>query len=49
VHSRRWLPDDGPEVAVVDICRLDNGLITQVWEIIEPVARAAANLQWWKP
>lgn len=48
VHSRRWLPD-GPEITVVDICRLDDGLITEVWEIIEPAAHASANLSWWKP
>ncbi|MEO3821912.1 nuclear transport factor 2 family protein [Plantactinospora sp. B24E8] len=47
VHSRRWLPDSGPEIAVVDICRLDGGLIAEAWEIIEPVAQVAANLVWW--
>ncbi|KAB2343620.1 nuclear transport factor 2 family protein [Actinomadura rudentiformis] len=49
VHSRRQLPDAGPEIAVVDIWRLDNGLIAEGWEIIEPVAHAAANLAWWQP
>ncbi|MFI0453373.1 nuclear transport factor 2 family protein [Actinomadura sp. 6N118] len=49
MHSRRELPDAGPEIAVVDIWRLDNGLIAEGWEIIEPVAQAAANLVWWEP
>lgn len=49
MHSRRQLPDAGPEIAVVDIWRVDDGLIAEVWEIIEPVAQAAANLVWWEP
>ncbi|MFC5241944.1 nuclear transport factor 2 family protein [Streptomyces atrovirens] len=49
MHSRRRLPDGGPEIAVVDIWRIDEGLIAEGWEIIEPVARAAANLMWWEP
>ncbi|WP_209238173.1 nuclear transport factor 2 family protein [Streptomyces oryzae] len=49
MHSRRRLPDDGPEIAVVDIWRIDNALIAEGWEIIEPVAQAAANLVWWEP
>jgi predicted SnoaL-like aldol condensation-catalyzing enzyme len=48
MYSRRWLPDGGPEIVVVDIWRIDDGLIAEVWEIIEPVARAAANLSWWE-
>ncbi|WP_328470906.1 nuclear transport factor 2 family protein [Actinoplanes sp. NBC_00393] len=47
VHSRRWLPG-GPETVVVDVCRLEDGLIVDVWEIIEPVATAAENLRWWE-
>ncbi|MFC0505132.1 nuclear transport factor 2 family protein [Micromonospora costi] len=47
VYSRRWLPD-GPEIAVVDIWRIDDGLIAEGWEIIEPTAQVAANLTWWK-
>lgn len=46
LHSRRRLPD-GPEIVVVDIWRLDDVLIAEAWEIIEPVAQAAANLVWW--
>ncbi|MFE5813213.1 nuclear transport factor 2 family protein [Streptomyces sp. NPDC056479] len=49
MHSRRRLPDGGPEVAVVDIFRIDEGLVAECWEIIEPVAQAAANLLWWEP
>ena len=48
LHTRRRLPD-GPEIAVVDIWRVDDGLIAEAWEIIEPVAQAAANLTWWEP
>lgn len=48
MHSRRWLPDGGPEIVVVDICRLEDGLIVEVWEIIEPVAEASAHLAWWE-
>jgi hypothetical protein len=48
LHSRRWLPDGGPEIAVVDIWRIgDDGLIVEGWEIIEPVGRAADNFRWW--
>ncbi|MFD0783248.1 nuclear transport factor 2 family protein [Micromonospora azadirachtae] len=48
VYSRRWLFDAGPEIAVVDIWRIEDGLIAEGWEIIEPVAQAAANLVWWE-
>ncbi|MEU4419667.1 nuclear transport factor 2 family protein [Actinoplanes sp. NPDC024001] len=49
MHSRRWLPDGGPEITVVDVWRLEDGLITEAWEIIEPTAQATANLTWWNP
>ncbi|MFF5258014.1 nuclear transport factor 2 family protein [Actinomadura viridis] len=49
MYSRRRLPGEGPEIAVVDIWRLDDGQIAEAWEIIEPVAQAAANLVWWEP
>ncbi|WP_433444697.1 nuclear transport factor 2 family protein [Nonomuraea sp. CA-141351] len=48
MYSRRWLPGAEPGIAVVDIWRLDDGLIAEAWEIIEPVAQAAANLVWWE-
>ncbi|GAA5063315.1 putative SnoaL-like aldol condensation-catalyzing enzyme [Thermocatellispora tengchongensis] len=49
MHSRRRLPGAGPGIAVVDIWRIDDGLIAEAWEIIEPVAQAAAHLTWWEP
>ncbi|GAA0838460.1 hypothetical protein GCM10009525_48370 [Streptosporangium amethystogenes subsp. fukuiense] len=48
MHSRRRLPDAGPEITVIDIWRLNDGLIAEAWEIIEPVSQAAANLTWWE-
>ncbi len=48
MYSRRWLPGAEPGIAVVDIWRLDDGLIVEAWEIIEPVAQVAANLVWWE-
>jgi predicted SnoaL-like aldol condensation-catalyzing enzyme len=49
VHSRRRLPGGGPEVVVVDIVRLEDKSVAEIWEIIEPAAHAAANLAWWQP
>ncbi|SDL20338.1 nuclear transport factor 2 family protein [Nonomuraea jiangxiensis] len=49
MYSRRWLPGAEPGIAVVDIWRLDDGLIAEAWEIIEPVARATEHLTWWEP
>lgn len=49
MYSRRRLPDGGPEIAVVDIWRIEDGLIAEAWEIIEPLAQVAANLVWWEP
>ncbi|MFJ9387917.1 nuclear transport factor 2 family protein [Nocardioides sp. NPDC101246] len=46
MHTRRRLPD-GPEITVVDICRFEDGMIAEIWEIIEPAAEAAAHLSWW--
>ncbi|MFF5052418.1 nuclear transport factor 2 family protein [Micromonospora sp. NPDC000663] len=48
VHSRRRLPDPGPEIVVVDVLRVTDGLIAEVWEVIEPVTHAAANASWWQ-
>lgn len=48
LHTRRRIPD-GPEIVVVDIWRVDDGLLAEAWEIIEPAAQAAANLTWWAP
>ncbi|MFY0534113.1 hypothetical protein [Nannocystis pusilla] len=35
-------------IAVVDIWRFEDGQIAEGWEIIEPVAQAPANFEWWK-
>jgi predicted SnoaL-like aldol condensation-catalyzing enzyme len=48
VYSRRWLPGGGPDIAVVEIWRIDDGLVAEGWEIIEPIAQVAANLSWWE-
>lgn len=48
LHSRRRLPS-GPEITVVDIMRFQDGLITEVWETIEPTSEAASHLTWWAP
>ncbi|PUB32168.1 putative SnoaL-like aldol condensation-catalyzing enzyme [Promicromonospora sp. AC04] len=48
MHSRRRLPS-GPEIAVVDIMRFDDGLIAEAWETIEPTTEAAGHLTWWAP
>ncbi|MBG6104445.1 putative SnoaL-like aldol condensation-catalyzing enzyme [Micromonospora vinacea] len=47
VHSRRRLPDVGPEIVVVDVLRIADGLIAEGWEVIEPAARTAVNDAWW--
>jgi predicted SnoaL-like aldol condensation-catalyzing enzyme len=48
LHSRRRLPDSGPEITVVDIWRFADGRIAEAWEIIEPTAEAAAHMAWWE-
>jgi ketosteroid isomerase-like protein len=48
VHSRRRLPGGGPEIAVIDICRVGGGLVTEICEIIEPVAEVDTHRTWWK-
>ncbi|RAO39720.1 hypothetical protein PSN13_00745 [Micromonospora saelicesensis] len=47
VHSRRRLPDGRPEIVVVDVLRIADGLIAEGWEVIEPAGQAAANGAWW--
>ncbi|GGT45882.1 hypothetical protein GCM10014713_44700 [Streptomyces purpureus] len=49
MHSRRWIPGAGPGIAGVDIWRLEDGLIAEGWEIIEPVTEAASHVVWWEP
>ncbi|GAA0513191.1 hypothetical protein Ade02nite_89180 [Paractinoplanes deccanensis] len=48
VHTRRRLPGAGPEIEVVDIWCVEDGLIAEGGELIEPVAQATANLAWWE-
>ncbi|MEV6106446.1 nuclear transport factor 2 family protein [Streptomyces sp. NPDC051940] len=48
LHSHRWIEGGGPGIAAVDIWRLEDGLIAEAWELIEPVADSAANLLWWQ-
>ncbi|WIM92792.1 nuclear transport factor 2 family protein [Actinoplanes oblitus] len=47
VFSRRWLPDGGPEITVVDRWRIQDGLIAEGWELIEPTAEVTMHLAWW--
>lgn len=48
MHSRRSLATGGPEVVGVDIWRVENGLIAEGWEILEPMGEAADHFVWWK-
>jgi predicted SnoaL-like aldol condensation-catalyzing enzyme len=48
MHSTRRLTGHGPAITGVDIWRLEDGLIVEGWEILEPAAEAAAHLVWWK-
>jgi predicted SnoaL-like aldol condensation-catalyzing enzyme len=48
MHSTRSLASGGPEIAGVDIWRMEDGLIAEGWEILEPVAEAAQHFMWWK-
>lgn len=47
MHSRRSLPT-GAQIVVIDIWRIEAGLIAEAWEIIEIVAHAAGNFRWWE-
>ncbi len=44
----RSLATGGTEVAGVDIGRVEDGLIVEGWELLEPVAEAASHFLWWK-
>jgi predicted SnoaL-like aldol condensation-catalyzing enzyme len=48
MHSTRSLAPNGPRVAGVDIWRVEEGLIAEAWEILEPFAEAADHFVWWK-
>ncbi|MFI9103625.1 nuclear transport factor 2 family protein [Streptomyces fildesensis] len=43
MFSRRWLPGGGLDIAVADVFRLQDGLIAERWEIVEPVTAVAPN------
>jgi predicted SnoaL-like aldol condensation-catalyzing enzyme len=47
--SRRWLDGGGPGITGVDVWRLEDGLVVEGWEVIEPVGDATANFTWWQP
>ncbi|MES1183574.1 MAG: hypothetical protein ABUL60_07145, partial [Myxococcales bacterium] len=49
MHSNRSLTTGGPKIAGVDIWRIEDGLIAEAWEILEPVAEAADHFVWWQP
>jgi predicted SnoaL-like aldol condensation-catalyzing enzyme len=40
-HVRRWLGDDG--WAVIDIFRLENGLIAEHWDVMQDVVPGGSN------
>lgn len=48
MHSRRWLTSGGPYITGVDIWRLEDGLIVEGWELLEPRADAAQHMLWWQ-
>lgn len=37
MFSRRWLPGGGLDIAVADVFRIQDGLIAERWEVVEPV------------
>ncbi|MFD3655645.1 nuclear transport factor 2 family protein [Streptomyces sp. NPDC058620] len=43
MFSRRWLPGGGLDIAVADVFRLQDGLIAERWEIVEPIAADTPN------
>ncbi len=47
--SRRRLDGGGPGITGVDVWRLEDGLIVEGWETIEPVGDATVNFTWWQP
>ena len=36
-HYRLVTPDDSPDLAVVDVWRVVDGLITEHWDVVQPV------------
>ena len=49
VISRRRLEGGGPGITGMDLWRLEDGLVVEGWEIIEPEGDAPANFAWWQP
>lgn len=43
MSSRRWLPGGALDIAVADIFRVQDGLIAERWEIVEPVPEGAPD------
>jgi predicted SnoaL-like aldol condensation-catalyzing enzyme len=47
MFSRRWLPggeaDAALDIAVADVFRLQDGLIAERWEVVEPIPADAPN------
>ncbi|MFD3481800.1 nuclear transport factor 2 family protein [Streptomyces sp. NPDC058665] len=43
MFSRRWLPGGALDIAVADIFRLQDGLLAERWEVVEPIPRDSPN------
>lgn len=43
MFSRRWLPGSGLDIAVADVFRLQDGLIAERWEVVEPIPESSPN------
>jgi predicted SnoaL-like aldol condensation-catalyzing enzyme len=43
MYSRRSLPDGALDIAVADVFRVEDGLIAERWEIVEPIPRDAPD------
>ncbi|WP_330175361.1 hypothetical protein OG875_18645 [Streptomyces sp. NBC_01498] len=43
MFSRRSLPGGAPDIAVADLFRVQDGLIAERWEVVEPVPAGAPD------
>lgn len=43
MFSRRWLPGGGLDIVVADVFRVQDGLIAERWEVVEPVGAEAPD------
>ncbi|MFJ6567604.1 nuclear transport factor 2 family protein [Streptomyces sp. NPDC091292] len=43
MFSRRWLPGGALDIAVADVFRLQDSLIAERWEVVEPIPADAPN------